>query len=96
MSEIKVKQTTSNIKKDIWFGGKTTLCGANGGPSYYICEHIDNTHYFEDTKTFGSFCKFNKKPMEEVECGLACPEFGYCNSCSGFSAVRCQECDIIR
>ena len=96
MSEIKTKQAASNINKDIWFSGKTTLCGENGKPSYYICEHIDNMHYFEDTKIFGPFCKFNQKPMDEVECGLSCPKFGYCNSCAGFSAVRCQECDIIR
>lgn len=96
MSEIKTKATKSNISRDIWFSGKTNLTGANGGPSYYICEHIDNMHYFEDTKTFGPFCKFYKKPMAEVECGLDCPEFGYCASCGGFSAVRCQECDIIR
>ncbi len=96
MSEIKTKATTSNIGRDIWFSGKTNLVGENGGPSYYICEHIDNMHYFEETKTFGPFCKFNKKPMSEVECGLDCPEFGYCKSCGGFSAVRCQECDIIR
>lgn len=96
MSEIKTKATKSNISRDIWFSGKSNLTGANGGPSYYICEHIDNMHYFEDTKTFGPFCKFHKKPMAEVECGLDCPEFGYCASCGGFSAVRCQECDIIR
>ena len=44
MSEIKTKPAASNINKDIWFSGKTTLCGANGKPSYYICEHIDNMH----------------------------------------------------
>ena len=96
MSEKKTKQTDSNISKDIWFGGKTTICGANGKPSFYICEYIDNMHYFEDTKVFGPFCKFYQKSMDEVECGLSCPQFGYCNSCAGFSAVRCQECDIIR
>lgn len=96
MSEIKTVKTDSNINKDFWFSSKTSLCGANGQPSYYICQNIDNSHYFADTKTFGSFCKFYKKPLEEVECSTACPEFGYCNTCAGFSAVRCQECDIIR
>ncbi|MGN1350733.1 MAG: hypothetical protein ACI4VM_07040 [Anaerovoracaceae bacterium] len=96
MSEIKTKEAESNLNRDIWFSGKSGLLGANGLPSYYICQHIDSMHYFEDSQTFGPYCRFHEKSMDEVTCGPECPEFGYCRTCSGFSAIRCQECDIIR
>jgi hypothetical protein len=96
MSDTKTKTASSNINRDIWFSGQSDVTGQNGKPSYYICEHIDNTHYFEDTQSFAPFCKFNSKPLNEVNCGLGCEEFGYCHTCKGFSAIRCQECDIIR
>ena len=86
----------SFISHDIWFNGSGDCMGENGKPSYYICQHMDKNHYFEERKGFGPFCKYNEKPLEEVECGLVCPEFGYCRTCSGFSAIRCQECDLIR
>lgn len=96
MSEIKTKKTATNIGKDIWFSGKSNLMGQNGKPSYYICENVDPMHFFEDTKTFGPFCKEKKLPMDQVTCDTGCDQFGYCRTCSGFSAIRCQECDIIR
>ena len=96
MEQKNIKTSDCNINNDQWFSGKTDYMGAHGKPSYYICQYTDKHHYFTDTKTFDAYCKWHKLPLAEVVCGPDCPEFGYCRTCSGFSAIRCAECDIIR
>jgi len=96
MSTISTKETKTNIGRDIWFCGASNLNGPNGKPCYYMCDQVDKLHHFTETNTYGQFCKFRQKPMSEVTCDENCEKFGYCDTCAGFSAIRCQECDIIR
>lgn len=44
------------------------------------------------------FCKHKKIRIENVSefCNMDCEEYGRCRTCAGFSAVRCQDCDIPR
>lgn len=89
MSEVKVE------RKDSWFGGRSAV-GPNGGPDYFICMYLDDMHYDEETGEYGPYCKHNNVSMKDKVCSLDCDQYGYCRTCRGFSAIRCQDCDIPR
>ncbi|MGI6205758.1 MAG: hypothetical protein ACOYJI_03880 [Anaerovoracaceae bacterium] len=84
-----------NQSQDIWFGGEH-LEGPNGGACYFICQYFDKMHLAEGSRTFTKWCKFYDRAEDGSNCNMDCPQFGKCETCGGFSAVRCSDCDILR
>lgn len=80
---------------DLWHGGKFDIA-PSGNPTYFLCQFLDKTHYDEETKTFFSWCKHFRRPEDGSSCTMDCDQYGRCETCGGFSAVRCSECDIPR
>lgn len=97
MSEIKTVQMTKNISHDIWFQGKSSK-NDSGAETYFICQYLDKTYYNKDTKEFYPFCKHKNIRVDKSSdvCNMDCDQYGTCATCAGFSAVRCQECEVPR
>ena len=97
MSETKFVRTQKNIGNDIWFQGKADKT-ASGAETYFICQYLERTHYDDVTKEFYTYCKYKKMRMDNPSevCNMSCDQYGKCATCGGFSAVRCQECEIPR
>ncbi|MBR5228956.1 MAG: hypothetical protein IKV96_03860 [Firmicutes bacterium] len=77
--------------------GKSLFTTADDN-NYYICQYRDDVH--RDPKnpkgnSFITYCtKFEKEITEDFHCGMHCEEYGYCETCRGFSAVGCQVCEV--
>ena len=89
-----------NQSQDIWFSG-AHITGPNGNACYYICQYFNKLHFVEkedqiDGKEFTTWCRFKDQFEDGSNCNLNCSEFGKCDTCGGFSAIRCSDCDIIR
>lgn len=91
------KPSKSNISKDIWFDGVGDTF-EEGRVTYFICEYKDNYYYDDVEKKFIVLCKYKNKPLTDIasECNMNCDMYGRCQTCNGFSAVRCSECEIPR
>ncbi|MCI8284658.1 MAG: hypothetical protein HFE90_05240 [Firmicutes bacterium] len=86
----------SNMTADMWFRGRYNTTDS-GDVTFFICEYLEDTHYNADTGDFFThYCKMKKRQIEPDECNMDCEPYGKCETCRGFSAVRCQDCVIPR
>ncbi len=90
-----MRKMKSSVENDIWFSGKYDIT-PNGGITYFVCQYFDKMHYNEERKEYETYCKYYEKPSDGSECNIECDQYGRCETCNGFSAVRCQECEIVR
>ncbi len=88
---------------DIWFSGNHTegLTGPNGGVCFWLCQYYEKRHLLDrkDPVTgleFTTWCKKRDEFEDGSNCNESCDAFASCDTCGGFSAVRCGACDIIR
>ena len=97
MSDIKIVNLDRSSRHDLQHGGEQDT-SASGAPIYFICEYLEKLHHDEETDEYYKFCKHKKIRIENVSefCNMDCEEYGRCRTCAGFSAVRCQDCDIPR
>ncbi len=87
---------------DMYFGGNHMegLTGPNGGICYWLCEYFDKRHPVTSPETgrlesFTTWCKFRDEFEDGSNCNNSCEKFASCETCGGFSAVRCGACDVI-
>ena len=97
MSEIKTVQMKTNIGSDTWFGGKADKT-ASGADTYFICQYLDKNYRNYETKETYKFCKHKQIRVDNISehCNMDCDQYGRCATCGGFSAIRCQECEVPR
>ena len=88
---------------DIWFSGNHTegLTGPNGGVCFWLCQYYEKKHLLDQKdpvtgSEFTTWCKFRNEFEDGSNCNESCEQFASCESCGGFSAVRCGACDMIR
>lgn len=89
-----------NQKTDIWHGGQHIL-GPHGDPCYWICQYFDKMHSVKNSgivsdREYITWCKYRDEPEDGSGCTAECPMYGRCETCAGFSAVRCSDCDVIQ
>lgn len=99
----KQEQSSYAKKYDIWFSGQETegLTGPNGGVCFWLCQYFDKHHLLDqpdpDTGSeYTTWCKFRNEFEDGSNCNDSCVQYASCESCGGFSAVRCGACDTIR
>lgn len=97
MSDIKTVNLDRSSRHDLWHGGQQSE-SSSGKPIFFICEYLDKMHHDEETDEYYKFCKIKNIRVENIAdfCNMDCEEYGKCDTCAGFSAVRCQDCDIPR
>ena len=90
-------------KYDMYFAGSYMegLTGPNGGICYWLCQYMDKRHFFESKEpgipeSVTTWCKVRDEYEDGSHCNESCEHFASCETCGGFSAVRCGACDIIR
>lgn len=79
---------------DHWHHGESEL-SPNGLLTYYMCAHYDKLHWDEENG-YTTWCKHFDRFEDGSNCNMDCDQYGMCDTCGGFSAVRCAECDIPR
>ncbi len=86
-----------NVNHDVWHGGQSIKL-ASGGSTYFICQELDKMHQDAETGEIYTYCRKKGIRVDNPAdvCSLECDVFGRCETCNGFSAVRCQECEIPR
>ena len=77
--------------------GKSMFTEADDN-NYYVCQYRDDVHR-DPADTNGNkfivWCKrFERELNEDFDCSMDCEEYGYCETCRGFSAVGCQVCEV--
>ncbi len=95
MSKSNSPEAQHAMHYDIWFSGQHTE-DEEGNISFFLCQYFEKLHYDEASGEYIKWCKFYKRPEDGSSCNMSCPQFGMCDTCSGFSAVRCTECHILR
>ena len=97
MSKNKTVQMKKNIGHDIWFNGIANK-NDSGADNYFICQYLDRIYYNQDTKEFYTFCRHKEIRVDDIAavCNMDCDQYGACDTCAGFSAIRCQDCEIPR
>ncbi len=97
MNDIKTVNLDRSSRHDLWHGGVQET-SPSGRPVFFICEYLDKMHHDEETDEYYKFCKQKKIRVDNIAdvCNMDCEEYGKCDTCAGFSAVRCQDCDIPR
>lgn len=97
MSDIKIVNLDRSSRHDMWHRGEESI-SASGAPIFFICEHLEKMHYDEEKEEYCKFCNYKNIRVEDPAevCNMDCEEYGRCRTCAGFSAVRCQDCDIPR
>ena len=91
---MEIKTVNNGYRETIWMHGN------KNDKSYFVCQYRDDMHLMPDAPVnseYVIFCKKYNKVLESTdECNLDCDEYGYCDTCRGFSAVGCQVCEIPR
>ncbi len=83
-------------KNDIWFTGQKDVL-EDGNATFFVCQFYDDYHYDEQTSAFVKYCKKDDRVFtDEVLCSMKCDQYGRCETCRGFSAIRCQNCYVPR
>ena len=97
MNDIKTVNLDRSSRHDLWHGGVQET-SPSGRAVFFICEYLDKMHHDEETDEYYKFCKQKKIRVDNIPdvCNMDCEEYGKCDTCAGFSAVRCQDCDIPR
>jgi hypothetical protein len=97
------KQEKYTEQFDMYFAGNHMegLKGPNGGICYWLCQYMDKRHFVESKEpgrpmTVTTWCKIRDEYEDGSHCNDSCEHFASCETCGGFSAVRCGACDIIR
>ena len=88
-----IKVVYKGYEKTVWMHGN------KNDNSYFICEYRKDSYVPEGNPLNESviWCaKFEKELESKDACNLDCEEYGYCETCRGFSAVGCQVCEIPR
>ena len=81
---------------DIWFTGREDVL-EDGNTTFFICKSYDEYHMDEKTGDFVKYCKHKGVLFADgPECSLECDQYGRCETCRGFSAIRCQNCFVPR
>ena len=97
------KQEKYTEQFDMYFAGNHMegLTGPNGGICYWLCQYMDKRHFVESKEpgvpmTVTTWCKFRDEYEDGSHCNDSCEHFASCETCGGFSAVRCGACDVIQ
>ena len=97
------KQEKYTEQFDMYFAGNHMegLKEPNGGICYWLCQYMDKRHFVESKEpgapmTVTTWCKIRDEYEDGSHCNDSCEHFASCETCGGFSAVRCGACDVIR
>ncbi len=86
-----IKVVYKGYEKTVWMHGN------DNDNSYFICEFRKDDFKPEGYDEYVIWCtKFEKQLESKNSCNLDCPEYGYCETCRGFSAVGCEVCEVPR
>lgn len=88
-----ILNSNARVEEEIWFRGMHTE-NSDGSRCYFICSKLLSV-FDELTGAYkNSICSISSDPTKE--CTTDCENFANCAECTGFSAVRCQECNFVK
>ena len=83
-------------KNDIWFTGQKDVL-EDGNSTFFVCKYYDDYFYDDKSSSFVKYCKLNNIVFSDGPgCSMECDQYGRCETCRGFSAIRCQNCYVPR
>jgi len=95
MTEREQEQRNRYVKlDDQWFGGQYQDTDS-GGRCYFICDYLENR--FDGQRPY-TYCTQKEMIVEDPKlvCNMDCEHYGRCQTCRGFTAVRCHACEVPR
>lgn len=98
MTEREQEQRNNYVKlDDQWFGGQYQDSDS-GGRCYFICDYLENRYDDLSEAPSYTYCTQKEIKIDDVKlvCNMDCEQYGSCNTCRGFTAVRCHACEVPR